>query len=516
MKIKTVAAALAFAAISAAYVTAAAQTDFVCMRSGETVAITNDENGNLKYTELRDSKGAEVAPQISSDGNTYLPFRYICDITGIADGNLAQGELPENSYRFINDSYYNNGGGSKIEIKYNGAYYCHNIGEEFEYTAADGSVRNVAIYNIRGTLYAPMGYLASLTGAYAAWDGSLSRIMFVRAGVNEREFLNENNALRRDKQMCLGYDTFGNNLVDSPLYLKTDGMTIADLSEELPDKSQARSVSRSGADIFYIDAADRFKVMNEGTKEIKAVSFRDESGAAVDIYCASAFVLKNKIYGIEADTPGEREGRLFSCDTDGGNFRYLTDNKVYNLIMKNTMLDYYLFYCDARTRSDLHMIKVNTMDDYELQITNFAHENMLSGIRQFVVGSRNIYYLDEFGSVHVIDLEYPLEQVSIARLKYGNTVYAVGTDGLALNNITSMNYDYINDILYIVQKDDASRIYYYAPQTGGFTGVGQMDEDAGGLALFVDSAYANHIAAALPDGICRAQVNYSDGYVTAY
>lgn len=515
MKIKAIAAMLAFAAVSAAYMTAAAQTDFVCMRSGETVAITNDENGNLKYAELRDSKGAEVAPKISSDGNTYLPFRYICDITGIADGNFLYGELPDNSYRFTNDNPDIEGDRDRIEIKYNGKYYCHNIGESFEYTAADGSVRSIAIYNIRGTLYAPIGYLASLTGSYAAWDGSLSRIMFVGSGVDEREFLNENNALRRDKQMRLGYDTFGNNLVDSPLYLKTDGMTIANLSEELPDKSPARSVSRSGADIFYIDADDRLKVMNEETKEIRAVKFSDENGAA-DLRCATAFVLKNKIYGIKTDTKGEREGRLFSCDTDGGDFRYLTDYKVYNLIMKNNMLDYYLFYCDARTHSNLHMIRVNTMDDYEIQITNFAHENMLSGIRQLAVGNRNVYYIDDFGSVHVIDLEYPLERISIARLRHANTVYFQGTDGRALTNITSMNYDYVNDVLYLMQKDNMSSIYYYTPYSGGFVNAGTAAEAAGGLALFVDSAYANHIAAALPGGVYRARTNYSGGFVTIY
>lgn len=515
MKIKTVAAMLAFTVVSAVCVTASSQTDFVCMRSGETVAITNDENGNLKYAELRDSKGAEVAPQISSDGNTYLPFRYICDITGIADGNFVYGELPDNSYRFTNDNPDIEGDKDRIEIKYNGKYYCHNIGESFEYTAADGSVRNVAIYNIRGTLYAPMGYLASLTDSYAAWDGGLSRIMFVRSGIDEGEFLNEDDALRRDKQMWLGYDTFGNNLVDSPLYLKTDGMTIANLSEELPDKSPVRSVSRSGADIFYIDADDRLKVMNEETREIRTVKFREENGDA-DFLCTSAFVLKNKIYGIKSDVAGEREGRLFSCDTDGENFRYLTDYKVYNLIMKNNMLDYYLFYCDARTRSNLHMIRINTMDDYDIQITNFAHENMLSGIKQFAVGSKNVYYLDDFGSVHVIDLEYPLEQISIARLRYGNTVYTEGTDGRALNNITSMNYDYVNDVLYVMQSDEVSRVYYYTPYSGGFVSSGAVAKDAGGLSLFVDRAYANHIAAAIPGGIYCTRTKYDSGIVTVY
>lgn len=513
MQIKRIEAALILTAALSVPSFAQAQGTFLCMRNGETTAITNDENDNLKYTELCDSKGALVAPQISSDGNTYLPFRYICDITGIADGNFTKGELTDNSYRFSNANPEICGDKDKIEIKYNGSYYCHNIGESFEYTASDGSIRSIAIYNIRGTLYAPMAYLAALTGSYAAWNEGLAQIMFTN-GTDHSIFLNDDNSIRRYKQMQLGYEVFGNNLTNSPLYLKSDGMTIANLSDELPDKPKVRSISRRGEDIYYIDADDRLNIVKENTSETKSVSFTDESGAVVDVLCATAFVLKNKIYGIKTDHTGDTDGRLFSCDTDGKNFKYLTDSKIYNLIMKNNMLDYYLFYCDAQTRSTLHMIRVNTMDDYELQITNFAHENMLSDIKQFAVGNKNVYYLDTYGAVHVINLDFPLEKIPITRLKYGNTIHSFASDGGALNNITSMNYDYINDVLYIMQTDGLGKIYYFTPQSDNFARISTIQNTAGGLALFQNSAYFNHLAAAIPGGIYNVQTEYINGSVT--
>ncbi|MDO5397357.1 MAG: hypothetical protein Q4G33_05450 [bacterium] len=514
MKIRQTAAALAFAAALSAPVFAAAQGTFLCMRDGETIAISNDEYDYLKYIELRDSKGALVAPQISSDGNTYLPFRYICDITGIADAGSVAGELPDNSYRFINGDPANHWDKGAIEIKYNGAYYYHKVGETFEYPAADGSMRTVAIYNIRGTLYAPMGYLAALTGSYAAWNEEYSQIMFV-SGTDYSIFLDEYNSIRRYKQMHLGYEIFGNNLTDSPLYLKSDGVTIANLSDELPGNPEVRSLSRSGPYIYYIDSDDRLNAAVENTGVAYFITFIDEYGTKLDIRCATAFVLKNKIYGIKTDTAGEKNGRLFSCNLDGTGFKYLTDNNVYNLIMKNNMLDYYLFYCDSDTRSTIHMIPLKTMDNYEVQITNFAHENMLSEIKQFAVGNNNVYYLDTYGSMHVVDLEFPLEEIPITRLKFGNTIYSSDSDGNPLNNITSMNYDYTNDVLYVMQTDEYGKIYCMTPQSGEFRWIGTAMNTAGGLALFRNTSYFNYIAADLPEGMYNAVTEYNDGFVTA-
>ena len=54
-----------------------AEGTFLYMKADDSVAITADENNELKYITMTASNGQVVYPQISTDGNTYLPFRYI-------------------------------------------------------------------------------------------------------------------------------------------------------------------------------------------------------------------------------------------------------------------------------------------------------------------------------------------------------------------------------------------------------------------------------------------------------
>ena len=61
--------------------------------------------------------------------------------------------------------------------------------------------------------------------------------------------------------------------------------------------------------------------------------------------------------------------------------------------------------------------------------------------------------------MHIIELNSPLKEIPIARLKYGNTIYRTGSDGGELNNITTMNFDYLNDTLYLVQSDSSEKVY---------------------------------------------------------
>lgn len=484
---------------------------FLWMRNGENIAVTNDKDGEFKYIELLDSKGTSVAPQISNDGNTYLPFRYICDIMNIADANYIQGEIPENSYRYKNNDPSVEGNKNTIEIRYNGRHIKHSVNECFEYTAADGSRRTVAIYNIRRTLYAPMTYLAELTGSSTGWDSSNSGIVFIRNGLNAKEFVNENFTLKRDKQIRLGYEMFGNNLVNTALYLKTDGRIISDLSKEL--KTDVRCVSRSGSSIYYIKDSRLF-MSEEDSGTGRELLFRNSSNEVVDVYTENAFVLKNKIYGIRSDSPGKKDGYVFKCDLDGEGFEEISDSEAYNLIMTNEDLDYLLFYCEAENRNTLHMIRVNTGDDYRIEITNYEKENMLSGIRQFAAGSSRVYYLDDYGTMHIIELNSPLKEIPIARLKYGNTIYRTGSDGGELNNITTMNFDYLNDTLYIVQSDSSEKVYYSNSYTNGFMRAAALPDTAGNMALFSDINYTNHIAAASENGIFNSAAVYENGFIT--
>ena len=189
-------AALAAAAVLVSNgVSAFAQGTFLCMRPDESVAITTDEKNNFKYIDMKDSNGTTVYPQISTDGNTYLPFRYVCEMAGLRDAAGIEGNLPEGHFRYWAADPTIPGDKQKIEIMFNGNYYCHNIGESFTYELRPGDIRRVSIYNIRGSLYFPMSYMAKITDSKALWVDGSKRIIYISNNLNSWDYLNDKNDL---------------------------------------------------------------------------------------------------------------------------------------------------------------------------------------------------------------------------------------------------------------------------------------------------------------------------------
>ncbi len=486
-----------FAAASVLFtlnVTAFADGTFLCMKADESVAISANENNELEYIEMRASNGAVVYPQISTDGNTYLPFRYVCEMAGLKDGADISGELPEGYFRYWAADPAADGK-EKIELNVNGNYYCINVGESFQYEVSPGDVRTVSVYNIRGSLYFPMTYMAKITDSRALWHGDTGRIMYISNSLNSADFIDETGNLRRDKELALGFDFYCNNLGSSPLYLKSDGQTIASLSDELEGSPKVKSVTRNGSDIYYLDESGRVKTKNENAPETYDVSFTDENGTPVDVTASTVISVQNKLYGIHVDSAGETSGRLFSANHDGSGFKYLNGIRAYNLLLRKYAGNLYLFYCDASTKATLHMIELKTMDDYEIEITNFAHENLLSDIKEFVIGTETAAYVTNGGELNVIDLEDNLEEFEIIRVDSENRrIFLTGSDGESLDNITSMNYDHINNVLYVSQVDYTGRTYYYTLAHGYFERLERSDHPITAIALFSDVFYNDYCA----------------------
>lgn len=513
MNRKLTAALLSAALFTASGVCAFAEGTFLCMKADETVAISADENNNLKYIDMRASNGELVYPQISTDGNTYLPFRYVCEMAGLKDGASIAGELPDGYFRYWGADPNIPGDKQKIEIRCNGVYYCHNVGESFQYEVKEGDIRTVSIYNIRGSLYFPMTYMAKITNSQALWNGDTAQIFYI-SNMDSSAFLDENNRLRRDKELQLGFDFYNNNLGSSPLYLKSDGYTISNLSQEIEGLPKVWSISRSGRDIYFLDESGTVQLKKEDIAEVNPVAFRDESGNSVNVLANTVFVVQNKLYGIQVNAAGKVSGRLFCANPDGSSFHYLTNSLAYNLILKKYHGDLYLFYCDTATQSTLHMIELKTMDNYEIQITNFNHENLLSDIQQFVIGDRFMAYLSNDSKLHVIDLEDNLEEFEIIRVSDSNhQIHLTGTDGESLGNITSMNYDHINEVLYVTQVDYTGRTYYYTRARDGFVRLERSDHPITGLALFSDVFYNDYCTKIINGQPQINRVHYTDGSV---
>lgn len=514
MKKSFAAAITAAALLSSVGIQAFAEGTFLCMKADESVAISIDENNNFEYMDMRASNGELVYPQISTDGNTYLPFRYVCEMAGLKDGADIAGALPDGYFRYWAADPSIPGDKQKIELMVNGNYYCHNIGESFQYEVSPGDVRTVSIYNIRGSLYFPMTYMAKITDSQALWHGDTGRIMYISNTLNSSDFIDETGNLRRDKELYLNFDFYCNNLGGSPLYLKSDGYTISDLSAEIEGNPKVRSVTRNGRSIYFLDNNGRVNLKIEDNAEISLLSFADESGNAVDVIADTIISVQNKLYGVQVSAAGEKYGRLFSVNHDGSGFKYLNDSQVYNLIMREFRGNLYLFYCDATTRATLHMIELKTMDDYEIEITNFAHENLLSDIKQFVIGSKLVAYISNDGQLHVIDLEDNLEEFEIIRVNNENhKIFLTGSDGESLGNITSMNYDHINEVLYVTQVDYTGRTYYYTRSGDAFTRLERSDHPITDLALFSDAYYNDYCAKTVNGRPQIDRIRYSSGIV---
>ena len=507
------------AAVSAIILTAVstsvfAENTFLCMRAAENTAITIDENRNFKYIDMVASNGQHVVPQISEDGNTYLPFRYVCEMTGLKDGSQISGELQDGYFRFWNSDPSIPNDKQKIEIKYNGNYYCHNIGEPFTYETPQGDVRTVSIYNIRGSLYFPFAYMAKITDSKAIWQDDTRRIIFISNDLDVNEFLNEKNDLRRDKYLYLNFDFFCNNLGNSPLYLKTDGVTIQNLSDEIYGNPKVKSITRNGNTIYFINEDKRVYTKTENNEEINPLKFTDENEKSVDVLADTVISLQGRLYGIQINSVNDKYGKLFSANSDGSGFKYLTDKTVYNLIARKSDMNYYLFYCDALTKANLNMIELKTMDNYDIQITDHARNNLLSNIKQFVIGSNIAAYLSNDGKVHVINLHDNLEDFEVIRVSGDeHKIFLTGSDGEALTNITSMNFDYINNVLYVTQVDYTGRTYYYTLANDRFTRLERSEHSITDVSLFSDLSYNDYCAKTINGKSQINRVKYNNGSI---
>lgn len=505
------------AAICAALVSASASVyaegTFLCMKPDETIAISADENKNFKYLEMTASNGQTVFPQISTDGNTYLPFRYVCEMAGLKDGAQIQGPLPDGYFRYWGADPSIPGDKQKIEIQYDGQYYCHNIGESFTYKAGENDYRTVSIYNIKGNLYFPMRYIALITNSQALWHWDTEEIIYISNSLNSSDYIDERGELRRDKKLYLEFDFFANNLGNSPLYLSSDGKTIKNLSSEIEGSPNVKSITRSGQTVYFIDSENRINTKSEFSDTISAITFTDPDNNILDITAASAVVIKNKLYGIHSSDG--KYGRLFESNLDGSDFVYLNNKTVYNLNIKHYRGKYYLFYCDAATKSDLHMIELKTMDDYEIEVTDFAHNNLLNDINQFIIGDKTIAYLDTSNTLHIIDTEDNLEEFEILRLNPdAHKIYLTGSDGENLDNVTSMNYDYINNVLYVSQVDYTGRTYYYTKSAKNFERLERSEHPITDIALFSDVFYNDYFAKTVNKQPQIDKVKYADGKIS--
>lgn len=397
--------ALIASVFAIASASASAQEVFLCMQNEQNTALSIDENGVLEYIDMTDSNGVKVIPQVSGDGNTYLPFRFVCEMAGFADA--AKGNTTDNYFRFVDRDTNIADSRQRIEICRNGEIISHEIGVEFSYEAYPGDVRNVCIYNIEGSLYFPMTYMTKITDARTFWCDETGDIIFATSGVDTSKYI-DNNAKILDSAMnkAAYYPIFDENKEDSK-YIASDG-TSTHLGESVANVYRIKNT------LYFIQHSGKIMTKDELTGEVTELKFKDDGGTRQTIYAEEFLIIKNRLYGVDASN-----FKLFICNTDGSDFKYITDKGVYSLFLRKYNRNYYLYYCDKQSKSEVHMIELTTMDDYTIEITDMEHNNLLSDIKSFSVTDSQFVYTDQGLRVHTINLDDPLEEFEIARVREG-------------------------------------------------------------------------------------------------
>ncbi len=365
---------------------------FLCMRDGDNVALYSDGKSELKYIDMISSNGADATPVVSANGNTYLPFRFICEIAGLKDAYGSDDELQNGQFRF---SDYN--GAQTIEINFNDNYIIHQVGVEFSYESDEGDTRTVSIYNIDGTLYFPMRYLAKITGATAIWNSNTKDIMYIDNNINKSDFINDklniHNELLQQNGFFTAYDPDVQKNLIATLYEKTDEKII--------------TATKTNGTIFYVTENGDTKYTGDNSSEIATFNFKADTVVAV----------KNRLYGIERDTK-----RGFVCKLDGSDFAYISDMQIFNLILREYKNEFYLYYGQLENTSKIHMIPLKTMDTYDIEITDYEHNNLIFDVQEFFVDTNVFTYTDKNSYLHTITLDDPLEEFEIALVNDDNIV----------------------------------------------------------------------------------------------
>ncbi len=412
---------------------------FLCMRAEDSVALYSDGESDLEYINMIASNGAKVTPMISVNGNTYLPFRFVCEISGLKDAQDSVGNLKDGYFRFTDKD-----GVQTIEINYNNKYVAHQVGIEFSYEVTAGDIREVSIYNINGSLYFPITYMAKLTGASTFWNEYTRDIVYVSANISAYKFIDDRVYIHPHLLYKNGYFSGYNNLNANSLYLKSDGMTVADLSNEVSDNIIC--TTKTNGLIFYLTDSGDIKYKQENNYDIKTLGFRAET----------IITVKNKLYGIERDT---KKG--FVSNLDGSGFKYITDRAIFNLIVRQYDNEFYLYYGEYENRSKIHMISIKTMDNYEVEITDYNHNSLINDVEKFVVGTNMFAFIDTDSHLHTITLNDPLEKFEIALIdEKDHKIHIQSEDGTVLSNISNINYNTKNNILFMSQNIENSALFY--------------------------------------------------------
>jgi len=437
---------------------------FMSMHAGTSYAYISEDGVTGEYKNMQSSNGAYVQPYII-DGNTYLPFRFICEIAGWEE-YTSSGKLKNNTFK-----YTSNSSGGRLDMNIDNRPVMLKVDESFTYDVkVDGKLqkREFALKNIDGSLYLPLRYIASILNAETDYNAKTKTIYFANSQYTMDSFIDGDYNLRYEKTVLEGYRYFDNPMMYSELFLKSDGKTIASVSNDKNLQHAAYScVSRRFKDIYYIkDSLLKVYKRPENSISESLVKFTDISGYPVDIKADMILTEGNHIWGIASSTEGVR-GWAFVSALDGQGFQYINGAEgVYNMTYKDTPYGGYVYFLRDDRRTIVRVDAVN-FSQTEIGVYDSSWSHVINEARILEFGDNAIVYVDDInGHLHLIPYEgdiYADDHVFVS--SFGERILD-NCNGESIGIIRSMNFDDINNVLYFTaDRGTGSGLYYYDTMT---------------------------------------------------
>lgn len=439
-------------------VSAADKISFLAMHAGSSMAYISRDGVNIAdYTQMVASSDAVVSP-IVIDGTTYLPFRYITEILGFTD-YTGQGPVKNKTFKYTGNSR-----GGSISFNNDGKIYDVDVNSPFEFKVDEGDIRTIDFKNIDGSLYAPMVYLARVTGSAVDWDPESGTIYFADNERTLKNFLEDDKSLKYTKTLGVMFKEYDNNLSYSDIYLKSENAMVSSISKDLNDKSENYSVNRVRKTVYYINSDSHVCSKREGVDKGGEITFYNMKNKPQEVLADNIITTKDKMYGITIKNSSDNIGYVFEADLDGENFRLLDENRrAYNLLYRTYNGREYIVYVDGNDCSTIYLRDLETGEESGFSFVDDYNSDIVNSIDIMTLGDDTVMYSD-FNNHNLHCIKFDKGALYENR---GSVVRAYSTEISSYNkkpltDIVTMNYEDENKVLFFIGKSsDGAGVFYY-------------------------------------------------------
>lgn len=299
------------------------------------------------------------------------------------------------------------------------------------------------VYRAGDDYYIPVYLLAFLYDTDAFYDyAEGDSIIFVGSKQEYDKYCENEKVSAADFMNSFVPNIFMNNSLENAVY--------QDFETGLPTAaSNARSAFRLGKKIYYVKDYTMYLKNGESDKKLE---FYDMQNSKKDICVYKAFFANGNIYGIATGNAFGKTGRLFRCNTDGTEFSYIGTNTVKNIMFDG---DKYIYYMTADKKAKLYMYNTEHRDEYEISVIDSENNSLIENMSGFAVTSGGIAAVNgAMNGITFIKFDRPAYECEWIKIRDEKNIKTLGS----FEKINSVNYDNINNCLYVTDKNRLVKI----------------------------------------------------------